>query len=94
MLYNYLFILFFLGLISFCSVRKHLLLSLLTLEYLVLVLFISLYYYLIFYYSCMYFMVVFLTFTVCEGSLGLSVLVSLIRCHGNDNLSILNFLKW
>jgi hypothetical protein len=23
-------------------------------------------------------------FTFCEGSLGLSILVSIIRCHGND----------
>lgn len=31
-----------------------------------------------------YILIVFLVFSVCEGSLGLSILVSIIRSHGND----------
>ena len=31
-----------------------------------------------------YFRIIFLTFRVCEGALGLSILVSIIRTHGND----------
>jgi hypothetical protein len=31
-----------------------------------------------------FFFIIFLTFIVCEGVLGLSILVSLIRTHGND----------
>jgi hypothetical protein len=31
-----------------------------------------------------FFVVYFFVFSVCEGSLGLSILVSIIRSHGND----------
>jgi NADH-ubiquinone oxidoreductase chain 4L len=40
----------------------------------------------------LFFSLYFLTFSVCEGVLGLSVLVSIIRTHGNDyfiNFSLL-----
>lgn len=36
----------------------------------------------------------FLVFVVCEGVLGLTLLVILIRSLGNDNLSQLNLLLW
>ena len=32
----------------------------------------------------LFFVVYFLVFSVCDGSLGLSILVSIIRSHGND----------
>jgi NADH-ubiquinone oxidoreductase chain 4L len=32
----------------------------------------------------LFFVVYFFVFSVCEGSLGLSILVSMIRSHGND----------
>jgi NADH-ubiquinone/plastoquinone oxidoreductase chain 4L. len=32
----------------------------------------------------LYFRIVFLTFSVCEGALGLSILVSIIRGYGRD----------
>nr|YP_010411452.1 NADH dehydrogenase subunit 4L [Meliboeus sinae]URN73098.1 NADH dehydrogenase subunit 4L [Meliboeus sinae] len=83
-LLNLVLVSFFIGLLVFCSKRKHLLLALLSLEYLVLTLYffimISSYY---FGYE-FFFSMIFLTLTVCEGALGLSVLVSLIRTHGND----------
>nr|UYC28874.1 NADH dehydrogenase subunit 4L [Cardiastethus sp.] len=86
---------FLVSLIVFCSVRKHLLLTLLSLEYLVLTIFL-LFILFIFYYnmSSGYMILIFLTFTVCEGSLGLAILVSLIRCHGNDNLNSLSLIMW
>nr|YP_010718882.1 NADH dehydrogenase subunit 4L [Onychoteuthis compacta]WDQ44485.1 NADH dehydrogenase subunit 4L [Onychoteuthis compacta] len=38
-------------------------------------------------------MMVIVVFGVCEASLGLSLLVSLIRVHGNDYVSSLNLYK-
>nr|YP_002971067.1 NADH dehydrogenase subunit 4L [Ilyocoris cimicoides]ACJ69517.1 NADH dehydrogenase subunit 4L [Ilyocoris cimicoides] len=84
----------FCGLLVFCSTRSHLLLTLLSLEFIVLVIFLTLFYFLVFYGYEGYFSLIFLTFSVCEGALGLSILVSLIRCHGNDNISSLSALMW
>lgn len=77
-------ILFILGLFCFVSNRKHLLSILLSLEYIVLILFFILFIYLNILNYESYFSIIFLTFRVCEGALGLSILVSIIRTHGND----------
>nr|YP_010596326.1 NADH dehydrogenase subunit 4L [Sthenias yunnanus]WAJ61228.1 NADH dehydrogenase subunit 4L [Sthenias yunnanus] len=72
------------GLISFSLKRKHLLVMLLSLEFIV----ISLYLNMFIYFSLMsyeyFFLMVFLTFSVCEGALGLAMLVMMMRTHGND----------
>nr|YP_011010624.1 NADH dehydrogenase subunit 4L [Halobates sexualis]WPW47304.1 NADH dehydrogenase subunit 4L [Halobates sexualis] len=96
MLLNYFvfWYMFICGLIILCSSRKHLLLTLLSLEYLVVVIFFSFFFFLYSYLSEYYFIIFFLTFSVCEGVLGLSVLVSMIRCHGNDNLMNISSLMW
>nr|WRK21397.1 NADH dehydrogenase subunit 4L [Acinopterus sp.] len=81
--------LFLMSCLSFIFIRSHIFLCLISLEFLVLS--NLLLYYLFFcvmsfdYYMLIYMMV----FFVCEGVLGLSVLVSLIRCHSNDYLSSL-----
>nr|QWZ46423.1 NADH dehydrogenase subunit 4L [Stenomorpha consobrina] len=72
------------GLYVFSMKRKHLLLMLLSLEYIVLSIYMMLYIYLSFFNNEYFFSMIFLTFSVCEGVLGLSILVSLIRSHGND----------
>lgn len=36
----------------------------------------------------------YLVFVVCEGVLGLTLLIYLIRNRGNDNLSLLNLILW
>ncbi|KAI8032979.1 NADH dehydrogenase subunit 4L (mitochondrion) [Drosophila gunungcola] len=77
-------ILFILGLFCFVSNRKHLLSMLLNLEFIVLMLFFMLFIYLNMLNYESYFSMMFLTFSVCEGALGLSILVSMIRTHGND----------
>jgi NADH-ubiquinone oxidoreductase chain 4L len=75
----------FLWCLDFSSGRKQLLVTLLRLEFVVLVLYLSAYFYLCgFNYSLFFVVVYFFIFSVCEGSLGLSVLVSMIRSHGND----------
>nr|YP_010610663.1 NADH dehydrogenase subunit 4L [Cirroteuthis muelleri]WAP91418.1 NADH dehydrogenase subunit 4L [Cirroteuthis muelleri] len=41
-----------------------------------------------------YFLImVVIVFSVCEASLGLSLLVSLIRCYGNDYVNVLSLYK-
>nr|QWB85764.1 NADH dehydrogenase subunit 4L [Clytobius davidis] len=78
------FFIFFSGLFVFASKRKHLLLMLLSLEFVVLSLFLNL---LVFLNNTNYeffFSMIFLTISVCEGTLGLSLLVSMIRICGND----------
>nr|WNH42458.1 NADH dehydrogenase subunit 4L [Neoperla juxtadidita] len=77
----------------FASKRKHLLLTLLSLEFMVLSLFMFLFIYLNILYCELFFSMVFLTFSVCEGALGLSILVSMIRTHGNDYFQTFSVLQ-
>jgi len=91
-IYYFFFIIFFIGILSFIYSYKHLLNVLLRLEFIVLRLFFILFFYLNLNSYELYFSIFFLTFSVCEGVLGLSVIVSIIRTHGNDyflNFSIL-----
>nr|YP_002213686.1 NADH dehydrogenase subunit 4L [Gampsocleis gratiosa]ACA61242.1 NADH dehydrogenase subunit 4L [Gampsocleis gratiosa] len=84
---------YFVGVWVFCSKRKHLLSMLLSLEFIVLSLFVLLFMFLNFFDYELYLSMVFLTFSVCEGALGLSVLVSMIRTHGNDFLQTFSILQ-
>nr|QVL29404.1 NADH dehydrogenase subunit 4L [Ceratitis rosa] len=84
--------LFLMGVFVFVSNRKHLLSMLLSLEYIVLNLFFLLYIYLSLMEYMSFFSMMFLIFSVCEGALGLSILVSMIRTHGNDYFQSFNVL--
>nr|ADB20206.1 NADH dehydrogenase subunit 4L [Elimaea cheni] len=81
------------GVWVFCSKRKHLLATLLSLEFIVLSLFAMLMFLLNNMMCEMYFSMVFLTYAVCEGALGLSILVSMIRTHGNDFFQTFSVLQ-
>nr|YP_009731716.1 NADH dehydrogenase subunit 4L [Carpophilus dimidiatus]QHR79664.1 NADH dehydrogenase subunit 4L [Carpophilus dimidiatus] len=85
-------IMFFSGLLVFSIKRSHLLLMLLSLEFIVLSLYFMLYIYLNFLNYDYFFSMLFLSFSVCEGALGLSVLVSMIRSFGNDYIMMFSFL--
>nr|URX53404.1 NADH dehydrogenase subunit 4L [Procryptotermes leewardensis] len=85
--------LFFCGIWGFSSNRSHLLATLLSLEFMVLVLFVVIYFYLCSFNFELYFVMLFLVFSVCEGSLGLSILVSLIRGFGNDYFQSYSILQ-
>nr|YP_010730292.1 NADH dehydrogenase subunit 4L [Blondelia inclusa]WEG23159.1 NADH dehydrogenase subunit 4L [Blondelia inclusa] len=85
-------ILFFMGIFTFVSSRKHLLSMLLSLEYIVLSLFLLLFIYLNMINYENFFSMMYLVFIVCEGSLGLSILVSMIRIYGNDYFQSFNIL--
>lgn len=91
LIYLFTFI-FFSGLLIFSLKRKHLLLILLSLEYIVLRLYINIFYYLRIRRIDYFFLIIFLTISVCEGALGLSILISIIRMHGNDYIISLTFL--
>lgn len=86
-------ILFIIGVFTFVSNRKHLLSTLLRLEFIALRLFLLLFIYLNLYNFERFFRIIFLTFCVCEGALGLSVLVSIIRTHGNDYFQTFRILQ-
>lgn len=88
MLYMYI-----IGVITFVSSRKHLLSTLLSLEFIVLCLFIILFYFLNIFSYEIYFSILFLTFRVCEGALGVAILVSIIRTHGNDYFNSFSILQ-
>nr|YP_010610976.1 NADH dehydrogenase subunit 4L [Rhingia campestris]YP_010610989.1 NADH dehydrogenase subunit 4L [Rhingia xanthopoda]WAP91810.1 NADH dehydrogenase subunit 4L [Rhingia campestris]WAP91823.1 NADH dehydrogenase subunit 4L [Rhingia xanthopoda] len=87
------FFLMMMGVLIFISNRKHLLSMLLSLEYIVLSLFYMLFIYLNMLNYENYFSMVFMTFSVCEGVLGLSILVSMIRSYGNDYFQSFNILQ-
>nr|APX40755.1 NADH dehydrogenase subunit 4L [Entomoscelis adonidis] len=75
---------FFSGLIVFSSKRKHFLLMLLSLEVMVLALYFNIFLYLSNMNYEYFFSMIFLTMSVCEGALGLAILILMIRTFGND----------
>nr|YP_007317579.1 NADH dehydrogenase subunit 4L [Ilyoplax deschampsi]AEH05077.1 NADH dehydrogenase subunit 4L [Ilyoplax deschampsi] len=77
-------VMIFCGLSSFISYHKHLLNSLLSLEFMMLGIFWLLSLQMSTVGSEIYFGLFFLTLVVCEGALGLSLLVLIVRSHGND----------
>nr|YP_009725353.1 NADH dehydrogenase subunit 4L [Monolepta occifluvis]QBX88867.1 NADH dehydrogenase subunit 4L [Monolepta occifluvis] len=78
------FLMFLSGLMSFVLNRKHLLLMLLSLEFIVIALYMNLFIYLSMMNYEYFFSMIFLSMSVCEGVLGLSILTLMIRVHGND----------
>nr|YP_010287516.1 NADH dehydrogenase subunit 4L [Luxiaria mitorrhaphes]UKT61847.1 NADH dehydrogenase subunit 4L [Luxiaria mitorrhaphes] len=91
-MYVIIIFMFMIGNLIFISKYKHLLIILLSLEFMVLSVFFFLLMYLLMLNYEMYMLMVFLVFSVCEGALGLSILVSLIRTHGNDFFKSFNLL--
>lgn len=81
----------FSGLWVMCSKYEHLLSVLLSLEYVILSLFfISL---VVFFGWEFFFSLIFITFTACEGALGLSVLIIMSRTHAGDYFKRFNLFK-
>lgn len=72
------------GLVVFSSYQKHLLTTLLRLEFIMLNIFLLFVVILRKENIESYLLLVFLVFRVAEGGVGLSILVSLIRRHGRD----------
>lgn len=87
-----LLIFFFIGLFKFCIKGNHLLVILVRLEFLGLIIFFIMIIDL-WIFSEKYILIYYLTFCVCEGAFGLSLLVILVRSIGNDYFQNLRFLK-
>nr|YP_009002472.1 NADH dehydrogenase subunit 4L [Ranina ranina]AIK66989.1 NADH dehydrogenase subunit 4L [Ranina ranina]BAO48228.1 NADH dehydrogenase subunit 4L [Ranina ranina] len=81
------------GLWSFISYQKHLLNSLLSLEFMMLGIFWLMSVMTDSVGSEIYFSLFFLTMAACEGALGLSLLIYIVRTHGNDCFSSFNMLE-
>nr|YP_010583061.1 NADH dehydrogenase subunit 4L [Eurhadina exclamationis]UGN61507.1 NADH dehydrogenase subunit 4L [Eurhadina exclamationis] len=82
----FLLYMFFMGLFSLILIRKHILLCLISLEFVVLSLLLLIMTFCLMMNYSFYLYLIMMTFYVCEAVLGLSILVYLIRCHGNDFL--------
>lgn len=94
-IYNIILVVIFIfvvGNLIFVSKHKHLLIILLSLEFIVLRIFLFILLILSYINYNIYILIVFLVFAVCEGALGLSILVSIIRTHGNDYFQSFNLL--
>lgn len=93
-LMNYLFfiVIFFIGIFIFVYRKKHLLVILLSLEYIVLRLFILIYLYLRLLDFQYFLLIIYLIISVCEGVLGLAILVTIVRIYGNDYFQRFNII--
>nr|QED57764.1 NADH dehydrogenase subunit 4L [Anthonomus eugenii] len=93
MFYSYFLVLLFLsGIFTFIMKNNHFLLMLLSLEFVVLSLFVSLLSNLT-YFDFEYFLsMFFLSMSVCEGALGLSLLILMSRAQGSDKILLLDNL--
>nr|UXW93499.1 NADH dehydrogenase subunit 4L [Hymenoptera sp. 4 GYN-2021] len=95
--YNIMFVdlmiyVYILGVFSLCLNRLHILMILLSMEFMMLSVYILMIAYLMIFELELYFLMVFLTFSVCEGVLGLSILILMVRSNGNDYFRSLNIL--
>nr|QUB07029.1 NADH dehydrogenase subunit 4L [Glyphocassis sp. N62] len=90
---NYLIIFMYLsGFFVFLISMSHFLMVLLSLEFMMLSIFLLMFYLFSYLSTNIFFSMIYLTMAVCEGVLGLSVMVLLIRSSGNDNVMSLSFL--
>lgn len=81
------------GFISLVSRRKHFLCALLRLEFIMLRIFWSMCIYRNRFGKEIYLVLFFLVLVACEGALGLSILVAIVRSHGNDCFSSFRILQ-
>nr|APF47439.1 NADH dehydrogenase subunit 4L [Microplitis incurvatus] len=89
---NFLMILFLISSIMFLSMYKHLLMTLISLEFMIMNLSMMLYLNFSFLKLNIFFITFFWTICVCESIMGLSILVYLSRKLGNDYTKILNLI--
>nr|YP_010318586.1 NADH dehydrogenase subunit 4L [Dendroctonus valens]ULD67713.1 NADH dehydrogenase subunit 4L [Dendroctonus valens] len=85
-------LLFLSGLLVFILKYNHFLIMLMSLEFMVLSIYISLFFYCNYFSYESFISMFYLTFSVCESALGLSLLVLLIRTYGSDMLVIFDSL--
>nr|YP_009484181.1 NADH dehydrogenase subunit 4L [Charybdis bimaculata]AVQ04901.1 NADH dehydrogenase subunit 4L [Charybdis bimaculata]AXB37181.1 NADH dehydrogenase subunit 4L [Charybdis bimaculata] len=86
-------IMIFCGCWGFISYSKHMLNTLLSLEFMMVGVFWLMSSQLSLIGSEVYFSLFFLTLAACEGALGLTMLILVVRSHGNDVFSSFNLLE-
>nr|YP_010577111.1 NADH dehydrogenase subunit 4L [Megabalanus coccopoma]UZN92557.1 NADH dehydrogenase subunit 4L [Megabalanus coccopoma] len=84
---------FLVGTWIYISKRKHLMNMLISLEYIVLTIFLLLMLSTIKMGVETYVSLLFLVASVCEGSLGVGMMVTMVRSHGSDYISCFSMLK-
>nr|AST14974.1 NADH dehydrogenase subunit 4L [Galeruca sp. EMHAU-15083109] len=92
MLMSVLVFLFLSGMLGFVLNRKHLLMMLLSLEFIVIVLYFNIFMYMNFINYEFFFSMIYLTMSVCEGALGLGILILMVRVQGNDYITVFSNL--
>lgn len=94
--YNYIIsiYIFIISCFIFSYYYKHLILTIIRLEFIIISVFFNIYIILIVLESNIYLIIIFLTISVCEGALGLSLIVLIVRFYGNDYLNSIRILKW
>nr|YP_010426656.1 NADH dehydrogenase subunit 4L [Aoria nigripes]USM11442.1 NADH dehydrogenase subunit 4L [Aoria nigripes] len=90
--FSFLMVSYLSGLLSFLLKYKHLLLLLLSLEFMIVSIYYGIFLYMSFIGYEYYFVMIYLILSVSEGVLGLSILVMMIRSHGNDYLMSFSLL--
>nr|YP_009692096.1 NADH dehydrogenase subunit 4L [Hypsauchenia hardwickii]QEG98438.1 NADH dehydrogenase subunit 4L [Hypsauchenia hardwickii] len=87
---NFYFLLMFMGILSLCLIRKHIFMCLISLEFIIIYLLLIIFMYCLLLSNSFYIYIVMMIFFVCEGVLGLSLIVLMIRNHSNDYLNSMN----
>nr|WCB99525.1 NADH dehydrogenase subunit 4L [Meteorus sp. 1 XHS-2023a] len=85
---------FFSSCLMFSFFYKHILLTLISLEFMMLNITYNIYLSINNINMNIYFISIFLTIMICESVLGLSLLIYLVRNNGNDYFKSLNLMKW
>uniref|UniRef100_A0AAU6PBY4 NADH-ubiquinone oxidoreductase chain 4L n=1 Tax=Destinoides conspicuus TaxID=3137869 RepID=A0AAU6PBY4_9HEMI len=83
---------FFITMTSLMIMRKHILMSLLSLEFMMMSIILNVVMFCLTMKLSMYMLIFMMTLLVCEGVLGLSILINMIRCQGNDFMN--STLSW
>nr|APF47504.1 NADH dehydrogenase subunit 4L [Dolichogenidea sp. n. SNS-2016] len=90
---NLTMILFFISVFMYSSFYKHLLMSLISLEFMILNLSLLMYLNLNYLKLNIFLMSFFWTISVCESIMGLTILVFMVRKMGNDFTKMLNIIN-
>nr|QWK41510.1 NADH dehydrogenase subunit 4L [Fopius arisanus] len=91
---NFNILIFTISCLMFSFFYKHILMTLISLEFMMMNLMMNLYMLLINLNMNMYFMSLFISISVCESIMGLSTLVYITRHSNNDYMNNLNLMKW
>nr|YP_010560302.1 NADH dehydrogenase subunit 4L [Dryocosmus liui]UEE83322.1 NADH dehydrogenase subunit 4L [Dryocosmus liui] len=89
----FMMLMYFMSLLMFSMMYPHLLMTLMSLEIMMLSLMSYMYMYMLML-NLEYFLLYFMLIVVCEGVLGLSLLILFIRFKGMDNLNLISLSLW